>query len=181
MLRRHGWSKRVSRMPLTAVALAVVTGALWLSAPSAQAVTYECTPMSSDTCKKLQPVAECVWDNGNGTRTVVWGWDNPTADSAFIPVSNKNNMSPGADNQGQPTLFSPGRQRNVFTTTFTGTQASWHLGNNDAVVDAGTTGCAAKPVPQVGSVGALLVIILMVALGALTVASARRRPQMVLA
>jgi len=96
--------------------------ALLLAGP-AQAATYECTPMSSDACKQLQPVAECVWDNGDGTTTALWGWNNPTADSAHIPPSNKNNVWPGADDQGQPTLFGPGRIRNVFTTTFTGTRA----------------------------------------------------------
>jgi hypothetical protein len=174
-MRRRGLGRWAARMPLTIVAILVTVGAFSLAAPAAQAATYECTPMSSDACKKLQPVAECVWDNADGTKTALWGWDNPTSDSAHIPVSNKNNMSPGADDQGQPSLFGPGRQRNVFTTTFTGTTASWHLGNNDAAVGTNTAACATKPVPQVGSVGALLAIGLMLGLGALTVASARRR------
>jgi hypothetical protein len=130
-------------------------------AGSAQAATYECTPMASDVCKKIQPVAECVWDNKNGTKTALWGWNNPTADTAHIPASNKNSMSPGLSNQGQPTLFGPGRQRNIFTTTFAGTQASWHLGNNDAQVNSSTPACSAKPVSQVGDMRALALGVLL--------------------
>jgi hypothetical protein len=147
---------------------------LFLAGP-AQAATYECTPMSSDACKKLQPVAECVWDNKDGTKTALWGWDNPTSDSAHIPVSNKNNMSPGADDQGQPTLFGPGRQRNVFTTTFAVTRATWHLGNNEANVETSTTACATKPVSQVGSLRALALSVLLMVGAGLTVLFVRSR------
>ena len=155
-------------------AVLVLPLGLFLAAP-AQAATYECTPMSSDVCKSLRPVAECVWDNGDGTRTALWGWDNPTNDSAFIPASNKNNLSPGASDQGQPTLFGPGRQRNIFVTTFTGTQASWHLGNNDADVTSATALCSTKPVSQLGSMRALGVSVLLLVLAGLTVFYLRNR------
>ena len=156
------------------IAMTVLPLGLFLTGP-AQAATYGCTPMSSDACKQLQPVAECVWDNKDGTETALWGWDNPTSDSAFIPPSNKNNMSPGAADQGQPTLFGPGRQRNVFTTTFTGTSATWHLGNNDASVDGSTTACSTKPVSQVGSLLALALSVLLLLATGLTVLYVRNR------
>lgn len=148
--------------------------AVLLAGPT-QAATYECTPMSSDACKQLQPVAECVWDNEDGTTTALWGWNNPTTDSAHIPPSNKNNMWPGADDQGQPTLFGPGRIRNVFTTTFTGTRATWHLGNNDAEVTASTAPCSTKPVPQVGDMRALALALLLLAGTGLAVLILRNR------
>lgn len=156
------------------VTVMVLPLGLLLAGP-AQATTYQCTPMSSDACKLLQPIAECVWVNQDGTRTALWGWNNPTSDSAEIPASNKNNMSPGADDQGQPTLFGPGRQRNIFTTTFAGTQASWHLGNNDASVDNNTTRCGAKPVSQVGSMRALVLSLLLVVGTGITVLLVRNR------
>ena len=46
--------------------------------------------MSASVCKQLSPVVECVWDNKNGTSTALWGWDNPTTDTARIDVGNKN-------------------------------------------------------------------------------------------
>jgi hypothetical protein len=147
---------------------------LFLAAP-AQAATYECTPMASDACKMLEPIAECVWDNQDGTRTALWGWNNPTTDSAHIPPSNKNNISPGAADQGQPNLFGPGRHLNVFVTTFTGTWASWHLGNNDATVSTATRACATKPVSQVGSMRALGVSVLLLVVIGLTVLYVRNQ------
>lgn len=165
-----GW---VARVPLAMLGLCLVGVVLGLGAPAAHAEVFQCTPMSSETCKQLQPVAECVWDNGDGTRTAVWGWNNPTTDSAYIPVSNKNNMSPGSADQGQPTLFGPGRQRNVFVTTFSGTTSIWHLGNNDATVSTGTATCASKPVPQIGSIGALLLGLFAVAISGLFFVCAR--------
>ena len=89
-------------------------------------------------------------------------------------------MSPGSgQDQGQPTLFPPGRARNVFTTTYTGTTASWRLGNDTARSTRTSAACATKPVPQVGSVGALFVVALLLVLGALIIASARPRPLVV--
>jgi hypothetical protein len=158
---------------LVVAVLALPLGLL-LAGP-AQATTYECTPMSSDACKMLQPVAECIWDNNDGTHTVLWGWDNPTSDTAHIPASNKNNLSPGDADQGQPTLFGPGRNRNVFTTTFAGTWASWHLGNNDAQVATSTTACSTKPVSQVGDMRALALAVLLLAGTGITVLIARNR------
>jgi hypothetical protein len=147
---------------------------LFLAGP-AQATTYECTPMASDACKQLQPIAECVWDNHDGTMTALWGWNEPTTDTAHIPASNKNNMSPGAADQGQPTLFGPGRHTNIFTTTFVGTSATWHLGNNDAQVDASTTACSTKPVSQVGDMRALALSVLLIAGTCITVLLVRNR------
>lgn len=158
------------------LALALVAVPL-VTARAAQAATVACPPMSTDVCKNLEPVAECVWDNRDGTKTALWGWDNPTADTAAIAVGSKNRMSPGADDQGQPTSFGPGRHRNVFTTTFTGSSASWRLGSHDADVRGDTAACATKPVPQVGGMGAVLLFVLMLGLGSLLVLAARRRPR----
>jgi hypothetical protein len=163
---------RVVRVLL--VTFLVMPLGLFLAGP-AQAATYECTPMSSDACKMLEPVIECVWTNNDGTKTALWGWNNPTNDSALIPASNKNNISPGDADQGQPTLFGPGRHLNIFTTTFTGSWASWHLGNNDATVSASTTKCATKPVSQVGSMRALGLSVLLLVLTSLTVLYVRNR------
>jgi hypothetical protein len=157
--------------------LALVVGALGLFASPAAAGTVDCPPMGTDVCKDLEPVAECVWDNRNGTKTALWGWNNPTSDTARIAIGPKNGMGPGGDNQGQPTLFAPGRQLNVFTTTFTGPKATWRLGNNVADADNRTTACATKPVPQVGSIGALLAVGFVLTMTAVAIIAGRPRVQ----
>jgi hypothetical protein len=63
----------------------------------------------------------------------------------------------------------------VFTTTFTGTRATWHLGNNDAQVTASTAACSTKPVPQVGDMRALALALLLLAGTGLTVLILRNR------
>jgi hypothetical protein len=147
-------------------------------APGASAAVVDCPPMSSGVCRDLRPVAECAWDNGNGTTSVVWGWYNPHDDTARIQVGSHNQVSPGAQNQGQPTLFAPGRHRNVFVTTTAADETSWRLGNRTLEVeldDDEIDRCDSKPVPQVGDLGALLLGALVLALGALVVVAARPR------
>jgi hypothetical protein len=153
-------------------------------APAASAAVVDCPPMSSNVCKDLRPVAECYWRNSNGTVSVVWGWNNPRSDTARVAVGSHNNVSPGPDDQGQPTLFAPGRHQNAFVTVTSRSadEVEWRLGNRTESVDLEDLGddedierCETKPVPQVGSVGALLFGALVLALGVLTVASARPR------
>lgn len=180
MTGRPGPWWRASRRLAVTVAVGTVLGTGVLGAAPAQAAVYDCTPMGTPVCRAIEPVAECVWDNGDGSRTALWGWDNPMTDTARIDVGNKNAMSPGPDDQGQPTLLAPGRNRNVFTTTFTGSGASWRLGNNTAKIDTTVPACATKPVPQVGNAGAVLIGCFILIVGGLLLAAARPRHQVVL-
>lgn len=145
------------------------------AAPAQAAATVDCPPMGSETCQQITPIAECVWDNKNGTKSVVWGWKNPTSSTARIGFGSHNDISPGAADQGQGTLFSPGVHHNVFFTTFSGSSASWRLGNNDAATGKSTLACSTKPVPQVGSVAALLTLLALLGLAGLLVVSSRGR------
>lgn len=163
-------------------AAAILLGLMGFStmvAAPAGAATVICPPMSSAVCKSITPVAECVWSNNDGTSTALWGWVNPTSDTASIPIGSKNRMSPGSNDQGQPVLLGPGTNRNVFTTTFSGSSGSWRLGNATVTADGKSPRCATKPVPQVGNVGALLVAIAVLAMGALLAIAARPRTRLV--
>jgi hypothetical protein len=140
------------------VALSGLTG-LGLAGPAA-AADLDCTPMGDPACRDLTPIVECVWVETNGSRTVVWGYDNPSGVIIHIDVGNKNNMSPGAANGGQPVQFLPGRKTNVFVTNVPGTSASWRLGNNTASL-SGASACVTKPVSLVGSVTALAIYLLL--------------------
>jgi hypothetical protein len=138
------------------VAVMVVLSVGVTAQPAAAHHTINCTPMSDIACRDLTPVVECIWDNGNGTSTVSWGYLNASTHNLFIEVGGKNKFNPGADNQGQPTTFLPGVHVNEFATTVTGTNLTWTLGNNKVSTSAATPPCLTKPVSVVGSVPALL-------------------------
>ena len=142
------------------VALSGLTG-LGLAGPAA-AADLDCTPMGDPACRDLMPVVECVWVETNGSRTVVWGYDNPSTDTLRIDIGNKNRMSPGSEDGGQPVQFLPGRKLNVFVTNVPGTSASWRLGNNTASL-SGAKACVTKPVSMVGSAAALGIFLLLLA------------------
>jgi hypothetical protein len=135
-------------------------GGLLLAGPAA-AATIDCTPMGDPACRDLTPVVECVWLETNGSRTVVWGYDNPSTTTLHIDYGNKNGMSPTDGNQ--PTEFVPGRKMNVFTTNVPGTSASWRLGNNSASLSSGTAKCLTKPVSMIGDATALAIFLLLLA------------------
>ena len=144
------------------VALSGLTG-LGLAGPAA-AADLDCTPMGDPACRDLAPVVECVWLETDGSRTIVWGYDNPSAITLHIDIGSKNKMSPGAEDGGQLTDFLPGRQLNAFVTNVPGTSATWRLGNNTASLSGSTTACVTKPVSLIGNVTALAVFLLLIAI-----------------
>jgi hypothetical protein len=158
-----------------AVAVLVMLLAVVVPAGPAAAATIDCTPMGDPACRTLTPVVECVWVETNGTRTVVWGYDNPSSTVLHIDPGNKNGLSPGPDDQGQPTEFLTGRRLNVFTTNVPGTSASWRLGNNTAALSPSTAACPTKPVPQVGNTLALALYLLAMAVAVPFAVRPRRR------
>lgn len=178
-LHRRGFGRAGGFLPVRAgLALAMALSALGLvlAATPAQAAIIDCTPMGDPACRDLTPIVECAWDNGNGTRDVVFGYNNPSTSTLHIEPGSHNRLSPGADFQGQPLDFVPGRVRNVVVITVTGTSATWRLGNTRAdLAVPGTPSCATKPVPQVGSVLALGLGVFALLLTALAVVAARRR------
>jgi hypothetical protein len=168
------WGPRLLlRAALVGVLLTLSVGVV---ATPAQAATINCTPMADIACKDLMPMVECIWSNGDGTSTIAWGYNNPSSDSLYIDFGAKNKMAPGADDQGQGTLFTPGMHHNAFVTTVTGNR-TWTLGNNKAVSSASTPACPTKPVSVIGSGRALLLGIALMLAIALPVLAARRTRQ----
>src|SRR5215210_7523887 len=166
------WGPRLLlRAAIVGVLLTLSVGVV---ATPAQAATINCTPMSDLACRDLAPIVECIWSNGDGTSTIAWGYDNPSSDSLYIDFGAKNKMSPGAENQGQGTLFTPGLHHNAFVTTITGTTSSWTLGNNRVSSSASTPACPSKPVSVIGSGRALLLGIALMLAAGLPVLAARR-------
>jgi hypothetical protein len=152
----------------------LLTLSVGVTAAPAQAATINCTPMSDIACKDLTPIVECVWSNGDGTYTIAWGYNNPSSDTLYIDFGGKNKMSPGADDQGQGTLFLPGMHHNTFVTDHLGTNRTWTLGNNKVSPTGSTPACPTKPVSVIGNAKVLLLgVALMLAVG-LPVLAARR-------
>lgn len=91
---------------------------------------------------QISPVLECVRDNGNGTYTASWGYDNPTAYTFTIPVGSLNSFSPAPQDRGQPTVFAPGRDFNAFTVTVpNATTLVWSLTGKTATATSGSSAC----------------------------------------
>jgi hypothetical protein len=169
--RRAPWGPRLLlRAALVGVLLTLSVGVM---AAPAQAATVDCTPMGDPVCKDIAPTVNCVWSNGDGTSTIVWGYKNPSTSIIRIDYGGKNKMAPGADNQGQPTLYPPGTYTNLFFNTVTGNR-TWTLGNNKVSSDSSTPACLTKPVSVIGSGRALILgLALALAIG-LPVMAARR-------
>lgn len=150
-----------------ALALAPLLG-LVLSAPAQAAVTPG----------TVTPIANCYWDNGDWTVSVLFGYRSRASSSQTEPVGANNRFTRGAANRGQPTAFQPGTHNNVFVADITyaevGNGINWVVAGRGVDVN-GLTECATKPVPQVGDVGALLLGLFAVALSALAVVAARPR------
>ena len=110
-------------------------------------------------------VAECVWDNGDGSFLASFGYDNQSGEAIYsIPVGD-DNFFWGNRDQGQPHFFAPGRHRHVFGVTFDGPYLVWMLNSNQyryAVASRGSERCPerptfADPVVRGGSGGELVV------------------------
>ena len=122
---------------------------------------------------KQQPIVECVFhDTGTGQWNALWGYDNTSGSVQDIPIGSGNYFSPGAQGQGQPTVFQPGTVNNVFTTTWSGSGSlTWDLNGQSASATTSSTKCGTNPVSIIpGTDGGFLVFpIAFVALGVLGV------------
>lgn len=120
---------------------------------TAAASTAECLPgegaLIAPDPGGLRPALECVWDNGDGTYTALFGYSRAPVQGFPIAVSNPmyGNFfdSPLAD-RGQPTFFWGGRQVGVFTVDFDGSPLTWTLNGHTVTASSGSTLCT-QPKP----------------------------------
>jgi len=63
--------------------------------------------------RPIYPVYEGYVLNEDGTAVLVFGYYNHNSVAVEIPAGEANGFDPGPANRGQPTVFEPGRQRNV--------------------------------------------------------------------
>ncbi len=63
--------------------------------------------------RPIYPVYEGYVPNDDGTAVLVFGYYNHNSVAVEIPAGEANGFDPGTADRGQPTVFEPGRQRNV--------------------------------------------------------------------
>lgn len=73
------------------------------------------TPSPTITLLGVQPITECVSDNGDGTFTAYFGYLNQNASAVNVPVGPENRFNPAPQDRGQPTTFQPGRVVAAFS------------------------------------------------------------------
>lgn len=87
----------------------------------------------------VYPAFEGWYPNADGSFSLLIGYFNPNGDESLdIPVGEDNYLSPGPQDQAQPTHFSPGRHWGVFTVRvpadFGDDDVTWHLTSNNQTV-----------------------------------------------
>ncbi len=88
--------RRLPALPLLLVALAAVTAVAW-----------------AQPTRPIYPVYEGYVPNDDGTAVLVFGYYNHNSVAVEISAGEENGFDPGPADRGQPTVFEPGRQRNV--------------------------------------------------------------------
>ncbi len=123
------------------VAVAALCGVILASAPA-----FAAPPPKGS----VRPILECVWDNGDGTYTAVWGYDNTTGATVTLDVGAQNNFAPLPQDRGQPTVFDAGRRDNAFTVANATGNLTWHLNGVKTTARASSTACSSNPTVPIG-------------------------------
>lgn len=83
--------------------------------------------------EKVIPRVECVTRGSGKTFTARFGYENPNRPPKMLQIGNLNQVTPAPRDQGQPRMFNPGSNSNVFTATSPGGNLTWHLDGQKAV------------------------------------------------
>lgn len=89
----------------------------------------------------VRPVLECVTNNGNGTYTAYFGYNNKNSVSVYVPIYSQNKISPDPWDRGQPEVFKVGVWERVFSVTWTSGNIIWHLNNKTAKAKTNSPPC----------------------------------------
>jgi hypothetical protein len=80
---------------------------------------------------QVWPILENVVDNGDGTFTAYFGYENKGATAVTIRIGPDNQFTPAPASRGQPTTFAPGRSapfpQAAFSVVFQGGTLTWTL------------------------------------------------------
>ena len=96
----------------------------------------------------VRPVLECVAPNPSGGYTAHFGYVNEGTTAVSVPVGDRNGVSPGSANRGQPTSFAPGRTprfpRAAFPLDFDGRDLRWTITGPDGRTRTATASASSR-------------------------------------
>jgi hypothetical protein len=99
----------------------------------------------------IAPFIKCVdYDEATNTVTAYFGYVSANSSPVIIQVGPRNFVSPGPENQGQPTVFYPGAQYLAWQTSFnaSNTEITWTLlGQGTTAFNDPTIYCADSILP----------------------------------
>jgi hypothetical protein len=91
--------------------------------------------------QSITPTLQCVRNNGGGSYTAYFGYNNNNSVGVYIPISSKNKFSPTPIDRGQPKIFLPGSHTNVFSVNFNGTNLTWTLNQASVTANRNSAPC----------------------------------------
>ena len=101
--------------------------------------------LSFDTPKpeKVIPILECVAENGDGTYTAHFGYENPNAFVVVVSAEDQQNKfePPPTFRTGQPESFAPGRVEDWFSVLFDGNGLTWVLDGHAVTANRNSPRC----------------------------------------
>lgn len=113
---------------------------IWISNYGSNSDTLTYSVVSS-LPQPITPLVECVKNNGGGSYTARFGYRNDNTKSVFVPVGTNNKFSPTPENRGQPTIFLPGRNYQVFSVNFDGKNLVWNIFSKKVTASKNSTPC----------------------------------------
>ncbi len=96
---------------------------------------------------KVVPLTPCVTDRGagavGGRYEARWGYRNPAAYAIYIPTINnlENTFTSDPYRRGQPEVFLPGTNRDMFRTGFNSGTHTWRINGTNSAARTTTTRC----------------------------------------
>jgi hypothetical protein len=92
----------------------------WIDFPEDTGCTSAEDNDESNPINPITPTVSCLFDNGDGSSTAFFGYENSSSQVVEIAAGtsdrvNINAFSPGAANQGQPSSFKPGKSVAAFS------------------------------------------------------------------
>lgn len=159
--------------------------ALTLLLALATALGIALVPGTASASGTVLPLADCYAQNSDGTLTVVFGYDNTTADTVTIPVGSSNTFNPTTYNSALPTTFDAGEHHGVFSVTFPQSELYnnpyWYLDGSTLGTATSVPACSASQLPMVANGAAVLALLALAGVVGALVVRRQRRPAVAVA
>ncbi len=91
--------------------------------------------------KSLAPIVNCVSNNGNGTYTAYFGYNNQNTASVYMPIGTLNKFNPTPIDRGQPKVFQAGIKNQVVSITWDGSNLSWVINGKTVTASKKSAKC----------------------------------------